>query len=48
MKMKIIVIFACMLLISAVFPASGLMENGKIGSDDIKFNEFSIKKETRV
>jgi hypothetical protein len=45
MKMKIIVIFACMLLISVVFPVSGLMGNDKIGSDDIKFNEFSIKKE---
>jgi len=45
MKIKIIVIFTCILLISVVFPAYGLMENDKIGSSGIKYSEPTINKE---
>ena len=45
MKIKIIVTFVCILLISVVFPATGLTGKDKIESVANKFNEPNIKEE---
>jgi len=48
MKMKIVVIFICILLISVALPVTGLIENNKIESIDINLKDINTEKQYEI